>query len=126
MLSCIVIAGALLYCAVYLVSGLCEWRSVPLEPAPPPLERADAVPILTAPEAPAPDMSSEDVRYAVADVDISKANPVTTPEPAKIAAKPSPKKRTVHIVGKPKEEEQEGLRAYAFSFAGPRTQGSGF
>jgi len=68
-LSYLVITGALFYCAIYLVSGLYERRPVRLETAPAKLERADAVPILSAPEAPAPDMSSEDVRFAAADVD---------------------------------------------------------
>jgi hypothetical protein len=67
-LSYLVVTGALLYCAIYLVSGLCERRPVRLETAAAKLERADAVPILRAPEAPAPDMSSEDVRFAAADV----------------------------------------------------------
>jgi hypothetical protein len=41
----------------------------------------------------------------------------------KIAVK-SPQKRKVHIVAKPKE--QDGLQAYAFSFADPRTHDGGF
>ena len=90
------------------------------------LERAAAVPILSAPEAPAPDMSSEDVRFAAADVAVSHANPAKTPEATKIAVK-APQKRKVHIVAKPKEQrEQDGLQAYAFSFAGPRTHDDGF
>ena len=121
--SYLVVAGALLYCAVYLVSGLCEQRPVRLETAPAKLERADAVPILRAPGAPAPDMSSEDVRFAAADADVLYANPAKTPEPTKIAVK-APQKRKVHIVAKPKE--QDGLQAYAFSFAGPRTHDGGF
>jgi hypothetical protein len=36
----------------------------------------------------------------------------------------APQKRKVHIVAKPKE--QDGLQAYAFSFAGPRTHDGGF
>ena len=122
-LSRLVVTAALLYCAVYLVSGLREQRPVRLETAPAKLERADAVPILSVPEAPAPDMSSEDVRFAAADVDVSHANPPKTPEATKIAVK-APQKRKVHIVAKPKE--QDGLQAYAFSFAGPRTHDGGF
>ena len=125
-LSYLVIAGALLYCAVYLASGLGERRLVAPEPTPPTLERADAVPILTAPEAPAPDMSSADVRFAAADANSSHVKPATTPEPAKIADNAPQKKRRVHIVAKPKEPEQDGLQAYAFSFAGPRTHDGGF
>jgi hypothetical protein len=85
------------------------------------LERAAAVPILRAPEAPAPDMSSEDVRFAAADVAISRPHPVQAPEApeaTKIAVK-APQKRKIHIVAKPKQ--RDGLQAYAFSFAGPRT-----
>ena len=122
-LSYLVVAAASLYCAVYLVSGLYERRPVRLETAPAKLERADAVPILRAPEAPAPDMSSEDVRFAAADVDVSHAHPAKTPEATKIAVK-APQKKKVHIVAKPKE--QDGLQAYAFSFAGPRTHDGGF
>ena len=123
-LSCLVVTGALLYCAVYLVSGLYERRPVRVEAAPAKLERADAVPILSVPEAPAPDMSSEDVRFAAADADVSHASPAKTPEATKIAVK-APQKKKVHIVAKPKE--QDGLQAYAFSFAGPRTHdGGGF
>ena len=122
-LSYLVVTGALLYCAVYLVSGLCERHPVRLETAAAKLERADAVPILSAPEAPAPDMSSEDVRFAAADAAVSHANPVKAPAPTKIAVK-APQKRKVHIVAKPKE--QDGLQAYAFSFAGPRTHDGGF
>jgi hypothetical protein len=122
-LSYLVVTGALLYCAIYLVSGLCERRPVGLETVPAKLERADAVPILRAPEAPAPDMSSEDVRFAAADVNVSHANPDKTPEPTKITVK-APQKRKVHIVAKPKE--QDGLQAYAFSFADPRTHDGGF
>jgi hypothetical protein len=77
------------------------------------------VPILTVPQAPAPDMSSEDVRFAEADADIPHASPATTPEPARIAAKAPPKKRKVHIVAK--ATEQDGLQAYVFSFADHRT-----
>jgi hypothetical protein len=95
------VTGALLYCAVYLVSGLWERRPVRLETAPAKLERADAVPILRAPEAPAPDMSSEDVRFAAADVAVSQTLPAKTPEATKIAVK-APQKRKVHIVAKPK------------------------
>jgi hypothetical protein len=122
-LSRLVVAAALLYCAIYLASGLYDRRPVRLEPAPAKLERADAVPILRAPEAPAPDMSSEDVRFAAADADVSHANPAKTPEPTKIAVK-APHKRKVHIVAKPKE--QDGLQAYAFSFAGQRTHDGSF
>jgi hypothetical protein len=122
-LSYLVVTGALLYCAVYLVSGLCEQRPVRLETAPAKLERADAVPILSAPEAPAPDMSSEDVRFAAADVAVPHAHSAKTPEPTKIAVK-APQKRKVHVVAKPKE--QDGLQAYAFSFAGPQTHDGGF
>ena len=122
-LSYLVVTGALLYCVVYLMSGLYERRPVRLETAPAKLERADAVPILSAPEAPAPDMSSEDVRFAAADVDVSHAHSAKTPEATKIAVK-APQKRKVHIVAKPKE--QDGLQAYAFSFAGPRTHEGGF
>jgi hypothetical protein len=117
-LSYLVVTGALLYCAVYLVSGLGERRPVRLETAPAQLERADAVPILRAPEAPAPDMSSEDVRFAAADVAVSHEHPAKTPEVTKIAVK-APQKKKIQIVAKPKE--QGGLQAYAFSFAGPRT-----
>jgi hypothetical protein len=122
-LSCLVVTGALLYCAIYLVSGLYERRPVRLQTAPVKLERADAVPVLRAPEAPAPDMSSEDVRFAAADASVSHANPAKTPESAKIAVE-APQKRKVHIVAKPKE--QDGLQAYALSFAGPRTHDGGF
>jgi len=66
---------------------------------------------LSAPEALAPDMSSNDVRFAEADVDLSHANPAKMPEPVKVAAKAFPKKRKVHIVAKPKENEQDGLQA---------------
>ena len=123
-LSYLVVTGALLYCAIYLVSGLYERRPVRLETAPAKFEQAAAVPILRAPEAPAPDMFSEDVRFAAADVAVSHANPAKTAEPTKIAVK-APQKRKVHIVAKPKE--QDGLQAYAFSFAGSRTHdGGGF
>ena len=125
-LSYLVATGALLYCAIYLiylVSGLYERRPVRLETAPAKLDRADAVPILRAPEAPAPNMSSQDVRFAAADVAVSHAHPAKTPEATKIAVK-APQKRKVHIVAKPKE--QDGLQAYAFSFAGPRTHDGGF
>jgi hypothetical protein len=122
-LSYLVVTGALLYCAVYLASGLWERRPVRSETAPAKLERADAVPILRAPEAPAPDMSSDDVRLAAADVEVSHANPAKTPEATKIAVKAS-HKRKVHIVAKPKE--RDGLQAYAFSFADPRTHDGGF
>jgi hypothetical protein len=117
-LSYLVVMGALLYCAVYLVSGLWERRPVRLVTAPVKLERAAAVPILRAPEAPTPDMSSEDVRFAAADVAVSQPHPVQAPEATKIAVK-APQKRKIHIVAKPKQ--QDGLQAYAFSFAGPRT-----
>ena len=122
-LSYLVITGALLYCAVYLVSGLYERRPVRLETAPAKLERADAVPILRAPEAPAPDMSSEEVRFAAADAPISHAHSAKTAEATKIAVK-APQKRKVHIVAKPKT--QDGVQAYAFSFADPRTHDGGF
>jgi hypothetical protein len=126
-LSYLVLAGALLYCAVYLASGLCDWRSVPSATAASHLERGKAVPVLTAPEAPAPDMSSDDVRFAAADVDVRHANPVQTTEPVKTAAKAPPKKRKVHIVAKPKEPKEEGgWQTYAFSFADHRTHNGGF
>jgi hypothetical protein len=127
-LSYFVIAGALLYCAVYLLSGLSERRAVLPTPAPPTLARAAIVPILTTPEAPAPDMSSADVRFAEADAKLQHANPEK--EPAKIAAKVVPKKRKVHIVAtpvaKPREEEPDGWQAYAFSFADHRSHDGGF
>jgi hypothetical protein len=123
-LSYLVVTGALLYCAVYLVSGLSERRPARLETAPAKLERAGAVAILSAPEAPAPDMSSEDVRFAAADAAVSHAHADKAPEPTKIAVK-APQKTKVPIVAKPKE--QDGLQAYAFSFAGSRTHdGGGF
>jgi hypothetical protein len=124
--SYLVVAAALLYCAVYLAIG---WYGRPL-PAKPALlahQRTGAVPILIAPEAPAPDMSSKDVRLAGADADAARASRVATSEPAKIAAKapPSlPKKRKIHIVAKPKEEN--GSQAFAFSFADHRTHDAGF
>jgi hypothetical protein len=124
-LSRLVVAGALLYCAVYLVSGWYERPPVPPPPAPPTLERAGFVPIIITPGAPAPDMSSADVRFAAADADTPHASPMTTPEPAKIAAKAPPKKRKIHIVAKPKEE-QDGLQTYAFSFVDHRTHDGGF
>jgi len=122
-LSYLVVTGALLYCAVYLVSGLYERRPVRSETAPARLERADAVPILRVPQAPAPDMSSEDVRFAAADVDVSHAHPAKTSETTKIAVK-APHKRKAHIVAKPKEPD--GSQTYAFSFADPRTHDSSF
>ena len=121
-LSYLVVAGALLYCAVYLVSGLGGRLPVPREMARPTLERAEAVPILIAPKAPAPDMSSDDVRLAKADADILHASPAT----AKVAAKAPQKKRKIHIIAKPKEEEQNGLQTYAFSFADHRMHDGGF
>ena len=118
-LSYFVIAGALLYCAVYLVNGLYELRPIRSAAATPlHLERTKAVPILTAPEVPAPDMSSEDVRFAEADVDVPHANPARTSEPMKVAAKAPQKKKKIQIVAKPKE--QDGLQAFAFSFADHR------
>ena len=116
--SYFVLTGALLYCAIYLVSGLCEQRPAASATAPSHLQRTAAVPVLTAPEAPAPDMSSEDVRLAEADVDVRHANSAKTPEPMKIAAKAPPKKTKVHIVAKPKEKEEDGRQTFAFSFAG--------
>src|SRR5262249_47038822 len=94
--------------------------------APPHLESAAAVPVLTTSQAPAPDMSSDDVRFAEADVDAPRAASAQAPEPMKIAAKAPPKKKKVHIVAKPKEHEQDGWQAFAFSFAGHRTQDDGF
>jgi hypothetical protein len=86
-----------------------------------------AVPVLTVPEALAPDMSSDDVRFAEADVDARHVNSAKTPEPVKMAAKAPPKKRKMHIVAKRKEEKQEnGWQTFAFSFAGHRTQDGGF
>jgi hypothetical protein len=111
--SYLVVAAALLYCAVYLALLAHQ--------------RTGAVPILIAPEAPAPDMSSKDVRLAGADADAARASRVATSEPAKIAAKapPSlPRKRKIHIVAKPKEEN--GSQAFAFSFADHRTHDAGF
>jgi hypothetical protein len=122
-LSYLVIAGALLYCAVYLMSGLSDRRAVRLEAAPAKLERADASQILRVSAAPAPDMSSDDVRFAAADVAVSRAHAAKTPEATKIAVT-APQKRKVHIVAKPKV--QDGLQAYAFSFADPRTHDGGY
>jgi hypothetical protein len=51
---------------------------------------------------------------------------MTTPEQAKIAAKAPPKKRKIHIVAKPKEEEQDGSQTYVFSFVDHRTHDGGF
>jgi len=82
---------------------------------------------LTVPEALAPDMSSDDVRFAEADVDARHVNSAKTPEPVKMAAKAPPKKRKMHIVAKRKEDKQEnGWQTFAFSFAGRRTQDGGF
>ena len=129
-LSTIVVAGALLYCIVYLVTGLFERPPVTAAKAPPHVERAQAVPalvpVLTTPDAPAPDMSSEDVRFAAADADAPRTHPAKASEPEKLAAKAPPRKKRVHIVAKPKEQEQDGWQAFAFSFAGHRTQDGGF
>jgi len=122
-LSCLVVAGGLLYCVIYLVNGLSERRMVRLEAAAARLERADAVPIARASEAPAPDMASEDVRFAAADAPVSHTHAAKTPEATKIAVK-APQKRKIHIVAKPKA--QDGVQAYAFSFADPRTHHGGF
>lgn len=122
-LSYLVVAGGLLYCAIYLVNGLSERRTVRLEAAAARLERADAVPIARASEAPAPDMASEDVRFAAADAPVSHTHAAKTPEATKIAVK-APQKRKIHIVAKPKA--QDGVQAYAFSFADPRTHHGGF
>ena len=113
-LSRLVVKAALLYCAVYLMNGLFVRQPVRSEPAPPMHARADSVPILNTPQAPAPDMSSADVRFAAAD---ARANPAASPEPAKLAAKAPPKK--TRVVAKPKEakpqeEEPDGGQAYAF------------
>jgi len=121
--SYLVVTGALLYCAIYLASGLYERRPARLETAPAKLERAAAVPILRAPQAPAPDMSSPEVRFAAADAAVSHADSAKAPEATKIAVK-APHKRKVHVAAKPKE--QDGMQAYAFSFAGPRTHDGGF
>ena len=121
-LSWLVVAAALLYCAVYLMSGLSERRPGRSQPAAPMRERADAVPILRAPEAPAPDMASQDVRFAEADADISHANPATPP---KIAASTPQKKKKVHVVARPKEEEPGGRQTYAFRIADHRTHDIG-
>jgi len=122
-LSYLIVTGALLYCAIYLASGLYERRPARLETAPAKLERAAAVPILRAPQAPAPDMSSPEVRFAAADAAVSHADSAKAPEATKIAVK-APHKRKVHVAAKPKE--QDGMQAYAFSFAGPRTHDGGF
>jgi len=121
-LSYLVVAGGLLYCAIYLVNGLSERRPVRLEAAAAKLERADAVPIRRASEAPAPDMASENVRFAAADARVSHTHAAKTPEATKIAAN-ALQKRKVHIVAKPKA--QDGVQAYASSFADPRTHDRG-
>ena len=85
-LSYLVVAGGVLYCAIYLVNGLSERRPVRLEAAAAKLERADAVPIPRASEAPAPDMASENVRFAAADAPVSHTHAAKTSEAPKIHA----------------------------------------
>ena len=122
-LSSIVLAGALLYCVVYLVSGLIERPPVASAKAPSHVARVAAVPVLVTPDAPAPDMASEDVRFAAADADAGR-HAAKAAERMKIAAKATPKKRKVHIVAKPKEQQQDGWQTFAFSsFAGHRQDG---
>lgn len=112
----------MLYCAIYLVNGLSERRPVRLEAAAAKLERTDAMPIPRASKAPVPDMASKNVRFAAADAPVSQTHAAKTPEVPKIAANAVQKKK-VHIVAKPKA--QDGVQAYASSFADPRTHDRG-
>jgi hypothetical protein len=99
--SYFVLMGAALYCAIYVFDEISD-RRVQLHSASPSRQPPAASVVQSTPGAPAPDMSSETVRFAQADVPESK-KPTTV-----VAATP---KKKGPIAAKPKNDD--GMQAYA-------------
>jgi hypothetical protein len=134
LMSYFVLMGAVLYCVIYLVDGV-SGRRIPSHASEPDLQQSQAVQVLSALDAPAPDMSSEEVRFAEADATVSRAQQKApadarkeamsrdAKEPVKAIAS-ALKKKKVHIARKPKAED--GFQAFAFGFGHSRPPYGGY
>jgi hypothetical protein len=106
--SYFVLMGAALYCAIYVIDEISD-RRVQLHSASPSHQRPAANVVRSTPGAPAPDMSSEAVRFAQADVPFGLTKLVESKKPTTVVAATPKKKRP--IAAKPKEDD--GMQAYA-------------
>jgi hypothetical protein len=106
--SYFVLVAAALYCVIYVTEAISD-RRVQLHSASPDRERPAANVVRNTPGAPAPDMSSETVRFAQADVPVGLTNPVGSKKPTTVVAA-TPKKKGPSAA-KPKEDD--GMQAYA-------------
>jgi hypothetical protein len=105
--SYFVLMGAALYCAIYVTDAMSD-RRVQLQPASPDRQPPAANVVRSTSGAPAPDMSSETVRFAQADVPVGFTKPVESKKPTVVAATP---RKKAPIAAKPKMDD--GMQAYA-------------
>jgi hypothetical protein len=133
LISYFVLMGALLYGVIYLVDGV-SGRPIPSHASEPDLQQPLAVQVLSALDAPVPDMSSEEVRFAEADAAVSRAKQMAPADtrkevssdakaPVKAIAS-APRKKKVHVARKPKAED--GFQAFAFGFGHSRPRYGGY